>query len=64
MPSGEAGEADEAIAEMKKLVGFSKSRVLTLTGYTGQAGEVKNQPELIKQAKDMGKGIAEALAAK
>jgi multimeric flavodoxin WrbA len=38
-----------------------EERTITLTGYASRAGEVKNQPALIEEARDLGKKMAEIL---
>ncbi|HSW58426.1 MAG TPA: flavodoxin family protein [Dehalococcoidales bacterium] len=57
---GGAG-ADETIQEMKKLLGPSKIRKLVLKGYTGEGDDVKTKPEIISEARAMGKEIAAIL---
>lgn len=59
------GGADETIEELRKFVRFTDMKVLTLRGYAGPPdGDPKNQTELIKEARAMGKQMAEILTAR
>jgi multimeric flavodoxin WrbA len=54
---------DETIQALKSLIEYSQIKTFTLTGYAGGEGDAKNQPELINQAKNMGRQMAEVLLA-
>ncbi len=58
---GEAWGTEETIQALRGLVGRSGIKVFTLTGLAGREGEVKDKPELILQAKNMGQQMAEIL---
>ena len=56
--------ADETVEELKKLVRRAEAEVLTLSGNSGAPDiDPKTQTELIEQARDMAKRMAEVLAA-
>ena len=56
------GGADETIKELRKFVRAPDIKVFTLTGYSGRPdADPKNQSELIKQAREMGRQMAEVL---
>jgi multimeric flavodoxin WrbA len=55
--------ADETIAEMKKLFGPAKIKTLVLKGYTGDGDDVKTKPEIVSQAQEMGRQMADYLIA-
>jgi multimeric flavodoxin WrbA len=40
-----------------------EERIITLTGYANRPGEVKNQPALIEEARNLGRKMAEILGA-
>ena len=57
--------ADETVEELKKLVRRTEAEVLTLSGNSGAPDvDPKTQTELIEQARNMAKQMAEVLAAK
>jgi multimeric flavodoxin WrbA len=60
---GGGGGADETIATLKRFAGLPDENCFVLAGYTGQ-DSAKNKPELVKQARDMGKKMAAKLAKK
>lgn len=56
--------ADETVEELKKLVRRAEAEVFTLSGNSGAPDvDPKTQTELIEQAKDMAKKMAEILTA-
>jgi len=57
---GGGGGADETIKTLKAFAGLPEASCIVLAGYTGQ-GHAKDKPELVKQARDMGKQIAAKL---
>ena len=57
---GGGGGADETIATLKRFAGLPDENCFVLAGYTGQDA-VKNKPDLVKKAKDMGKKLAAKL---
>ena len=57
---GGGGGADETIATLKRFAGLPEKDCFVLAGYTGQS-PAKDNPELVKQAKDMGKKLAAKL---
>lgn len=59
---GGAG-ADETIATLKRFAGLPDENCFIVAGYTGQDA-AKNKPELVKQARDIGKKMAAKLAKK
>jgi multimeric flavodoxin WrbA len=57
--------AEETLKELRKFVRSPDIKVLTIAGYSGRPdADPKSQVELIKQAKDMGRQMAEILTAK
>lgn len=60
---GGGGGADETIDTLKRFVGLPKENVFIVTGYLGQ-GDAKDNPEVVKKAKDMGKKLAAKLKGK
>jgi multimeric flavodoxin WrbA len=60
---GGGGGADETIATLKRFAGLPDENCFVVAGYTGQDA-AKNKPELVKQARDMGKKLAAKLARK
>ena len=57
---GGGGGADETIETLKAFTGRPDKDLYIVKGYT-QDGEAKDKPELVKQARDMGKKIAARL---
>jgi multimeric flavodoxin WrbA len=60
---GGGGGADETIATLKRFAGLPEKNCFTVAGYRGQDA-AKNKPDLVKQARDMGKKLAAALTKK
>lgn len=60
---GGGGGADETVRTLKAFTGLKDENCFTVTGYVGQ-DSVKDKPELIKKARDMGKKIAGKIAIK
>jgi len=60
---GGGGGADETIATLKRFAGLPEGKCFTVSGYTGQE-PAKNKPELVKQARDMGRKMAAELTGK
>ena len=60
---GGGGGADETVATLKKFAGLPEKSCFILAGYHGQAS-AKDSPELVKQARNMGKKMAAALTKK
>ena len=58
---GGGGGADETIATLKRFAGLPDENCFVVAGYTGQ-DSAKNNPIIIKQARDMGKKMAAKLA--
>jgi multimeric flavodoxin WrbA len=56
---------EEAIKALKNLVTSfnSDTKIFTVTGHEDKLGEIKNQAEVVKQARDMGQQMAEILTA-
>jgi multimeric flavodoxin WrbA len=63
MAIGGGGGADETIATLKRFAGLPEGKCFVVSGYTGQE-PAKNHPELIKQAREMGKKMAAELTRK
>jgi multimeric flavodoxin WrbA len=57
---GGGGGADETINTLKAFVSLPKESCFILTGYLGQ-GAAKDNPEVVKKAKDLGKKLAAKL---
>jgi multimeric flavodoxin WrbA len=56
------GGAEETLKELRKFVRSPDIKVFTIAGYSGRPdADPKEQVELIKQAKDMGRQMADAL---
>jgi multimeric flavodoxin WrbA len=60
---GGGGGADETIDTLKRFAGLPEGKCFIVSGYTGQE-HARNKPELVKQARDMGKKMAAALTRK
>jgi multimeric flavodoxin WrbA len=60
---GGGGGADETIATLKRFAGLPEKNCFIVTGYHGQSS-ARDSPELVKQARDMGKQMAAALTKK
>jgi multimeric flavodoxin WrbA len=60
---GGGGGADETIATLMRFAGLPKEDCFIVTGYLGQ-GAAKDNPEVVKKTKDMGKKLAAKLKAK
>ncbi len=60
---GGGGGADETIATLKRFAGLPDENCFIVSGYLGQDA-AKDHPELVKQARDMGKKLASALSRK
>jgi multimeric flavodoxin WrbA len=59
------GGTEETIKELRKFVRSSDIKVFTIAGYSGRPdADPKNQVELIKQARDMGRQMADVLLGK
>jgi multimeric flavodoxin WrbA len=63
MAIGGGGGADETIATLKRFAGLPEEHCYVVSGYTGQE-PAKNNPELVKKARDMGKKMAAGLTRK
>lgn len=65
---GGAGTEDTVKSLNKFLSGSTlsipKSNIFVVSGYAGSPGEVKNKPELVNQAREMGKKLVESLKPK
>jgi len=53
--------ADETIAEMKKLIGPARIPAFVVKGYTGAGDDIRNRPEVVESAADMGRRLADYL---
>jgi multimeric flavodoxin WrbA len=60
---GGGGGADETIATLKRFAGLPEEHCYVVSGYTGQE-PARNNPQLVKQARDMGKKMAAGLTRK
>lgn len=60
---GGGGGADETIATLKRFVRLPEKNCFTVAGYRGPDA-AKDKPELVQQARDMGKKMAAALTKK
>jgi multimeric flavodoxin WrbA len=60
---GGGGGTDETIATLKRFAGLPDENCFVVAGYTGQ-DSAKNNPELVKKARDMGKKMAAGLTRK
>jgi multimeric flavodoxin WrbA len=60
---GGGGGADETIATLKRFAGLPEKKCFVVSGYTGQE-PARNHPELVKQAREMGKQMAVELTRK
>ena len=60
---GGGGGADETIATLKRFAGLPEKKCFVVAGYTGQE-PARNHPELVKQAREMGKQMAVELTRK
>lgn len=60
---GGGGGAEETVKTLKAFAGLPEENCIVIAGYAGQ-GSVKDKPELVKQAKEMGKKLAEKLGKK
>ena len=60
---GGGGGADETIAALKRFAGLPDEDCIAVTGYTGQE-PVKNKPDLVQKAKELGKNLAGKLMGK
>ena len=58
---GGGGGADETINTLKAFTGLPEKDTFILKGYTSD-GDVKDRPELVKQAQEMGRKMAERLS--
>jgi multimeric flavodoxin WrbA len=60
---GGGGGADETIDTLKAFTGLPEKDTFILKGYTSD-GDVKDRPELVKQAREMGRKMAARLKGK
>lgn len=60
---GGGGGADETIDTLKRFAGLPEKNYFIIKGYTGQ-NHVKNVPELVEKARDMGRNMAAKLKGK
>jgi multimeric flavodoxin WrbA len=60
---GGGGGADETINTLKRFAGLPDENCYIVAGYTGQ-DSAKNNPELVKKSRDMGKKMAAKLGGK
>ena len=57
---------EETVQSLNKFLGgstlnISKRKIFVVSGYAGAPGEVRNKPELVNQAREMGKKLVESL---
>jgi multimeric flavodoxin WrbA len=60
---GEAWGVEETIEALKGLLGPSKIKTFTLTGYAAKVDDMKNQPDMVLRARDMARQMANTLSA-
>lgn len=57
---GGGGGADETIATLKRFIALPEKQLFVVSGYTGEK-PVKNHPEIVERAREMGAKIAVVL---
>jgi multimeric flavodoxin WrbA len=55
---------DETIAALKRFLRLPDEQVFAVAGYTGQARSIKGNTEVVEQAREMGRKIADKLTKK